>query len=39
MSKEDKSALLARREGVLELCHNWGTGSFILRSYSFYVRS
>jgi hypothetical protein len=26
MSKEDKSALLARREGVLELCHNWGTG-------------
>jgi hypothetical protein len=30
MSKEDKSALLARREGVLELCHNWGTGSSFL---------
>jgi lactoylglutathione lyase len=26
MSNEDKSKLLARREGVLELCHNWGTG-------------
>jgi lactoylglutathione lyase len=36
MSNEDKGKLLARREGVLELCHNWGTGnlhtSCLLRS-------
>lgn len=29
MSNEDKSKLLARREGVLELCHNWGTGQLL----------
>ena len=26
LSKEEKQAALASREGVLELCHNHGTG-------------
>lgn len=31
LSQEEKAKLLARREGVLELCHNWGTGKLLPR--------